>query len=101
PVRGRDHTMLGLMVLWVRAAALWDLMKTSDGLAGKDSFAVLFDHYGIRIAHTYNRDMVFHPGGAIAPSTVDALVSERRFGNGTAALLADVKAFPEHYDHAR
>jgi PAS domain S-box-containing protein len=101
PVRGPDRTLIGLAAFWVRATALWDLAKASNELAGPSSFAVLFDHQGIRIAHTYNQDIVFHPGGQLDAATVAALVAEQRFGTQTRALLDDVRTFPEQFDRAR
>jgi PAS domain S-box-containing protein len=101
PVPGVGGKMNGLAVLWVRAKSLWDIAKASNELAGPRSFAVVFDRHGIRIAHTYSEDIVFHPGGALAPATIDALVAERRFGEKTRVLLEDVRAFPEQFDRAR
>jgi signal transduction histidine kinase/ActR/RegA family two-component response regulator len=102
PVRAtRGGEITALFAIWVRATALWDVMKASNGLAGPGSFAVMFDEEGIRIAHTYSDDIVFHPGGQIDPSTVDALAAESRFGRKTRELLEDVRAFPEQFDRAR
>ncbi|HZE91842.1 MAG TPA: PAS domain S-box protein [Rhizobacter sp.] len=101
PILGPDQRVVGLAVLWVRAAALWDTVKAANALAGVSSFAVLFDRQGIRIAHTYSDDIVFHPGGPLDAATVDTLVAERRFGPDTRALLEDVRAFPEQFERAR
>jgi PAS domain S-box-containing protein len=101
PVLGPDRTMIGLVALRVRATALWDLARSSNGLAGPGSFGVLFDHQGIRVAHTYNDDIVFHPGGPLDAPTVSTLVAERRFGARTRQLLEDVRAFPQQFDRAR
>jgi PAS domain S-box-containing protein len=100
PVRAPDRQFIGLVAIWVRAASLWDVARASNELAGPRSFAVLFDALGIRIAHTYSQDIVFHPGGRLDPATVDALVAERRFGEKTRELLDDVRAFPEQFDRA-
>jgi PAS domain S-box-containing protein len=100
PVLGPDRQLLGLAAFWVHASALWNVMKASNELAGPGSFAVLFDHLGIRIAHTYSDDIVFHPGGRLAPATIDALVAERRFGGQTRQLLEDVRAFPEQFERS-
>jgi len=75
-------------------------MKKSNELAGPGSFAVLFDHKGIRIGHTYSEDIVFHPGGRLDPATVNALVAEARFGEKTRQLLEDVREFPEQFGRA-
>jgi len=101
PVRGRDRRMIGVAAFWVRADALWSVMKESNGLAGPNSFAVLFDQFGIRIGHTYSDAIVFHPAGRLDPATLEALVAERRFGEKTRASLEDVRAFPEQFDRAR
>ncbi len=101
PVLGPDGQTACVAALWVRADALWKAVKTSNALAGPGSFAVLFDHQGIRIAHTYSDDIVFHPGGRLDAATIDALVTERRFGERTKALLEDVRPFPEQFDRAR
>jgi len=42
--------------------------KAANALAGPGSFAVLFDRQGIRIAHTYSDEIVFHPGGVLDPA---------------------------------
>jgi len=101
PVLGPDQKPIGFVALWVKATALWDIAKASNALAGPGSFAVLFDHDGVRIAHTYSRGIVFHPGGVLEPSVLAALVAEGRFGENTAALLKDVRPFPEQFDRAR
>jgi PAS domain S-box-containing protein len=101
PVRGPNRRVAGLFVIWVRAASLWEIARASNELAGPRSFAVLFDHAGIRIAHTYQQDFVFHPGGRLDPATVDSLVSEHRFGGKTRAFLEDIRAFPDQFDRAR
>jgi PAS domain S-box-containing protein len=101
PVKGPDGRNACVAAVWVRAEALWKAVKSSNALAGPDSFAVLFDQQGIRIAHTYSDEIVFHPGGRLDAGTIEALVAERRFGARTRALLEDVRAFPEQFDRAR
>ena len=101
PIRGADQQVTCVALLLVRAKAIWDIVKTSNGLAGPGSFAVLFDPLGIRIAHTYSQDIVFHPGGALDAATIDRLVAEKRFGTRTRALLDDVHAFPDQFERSR
>jgi PAS domain S-box-containing protein len=100
PVLGLDGKPVAIAVLWMRASAVWALMKQGNELAGAGSFAVLFDRWGIRIGHTYSDEIVFHPGGRLAPATRDALVAERRFGVKTRQLLEDVRPFPEQFARA-
>jgi PAS domain S-box-containing protein len=101
PVVGREGQIACVAAVWVRADALWKAVKASNALAGPGSFAVLFDQQGIRIAHTYSDEIVFHPGGRLDAAVIDALVAERRFGARTRALLEDVRPFPEQFDRAR
>ncbi|MEO8622098.1 MAG: GAF domain-containing protein, partial [bacterium] len=100
PIFGDDHTLVGLAALWVRASAFWDAAKLSNALAGPGSFAVLFDQRGIRIAHTYDQGLVFHPAGQLPPALVDSLVIAHRFGEKTKVLLNDVRPFPEHFERS-
>ena len=101
PVRGPDGALIGVLALSVRATAVWTLAKTWNALAGPRSFAVLFDSHGIRIAHTYSDEIVFHPAGALSVSTIDALVAERRLGARTRELLNDVRPFSHQFESAR
>ncbi len=101
PVRDPNQELVGVVVLWVKATALWDVAKASNGLAGPHSFAVLFDEQGIRIAHSYSDGHVFRPAGALDSTTIEALVAERRFGERTREFLADVRPFPEQFSRAR
>lgn len=101
PVRGAEGRVLCAVGLWVHADTFWRLLKASNGLAGPGSFAVLFDRVGIRIAHSYDDEIVFHPGGPLPSSVVDALVAEKRFGQRTRKLLEDVRAFPAQFEMAR
>src|SRR5436190_1752463 len=65
PVLGPEQALIGIVAVWVQAASFWDMAKVSNGLAGPGSFAVLFDELGVRIAHSYSQDVVFHPGGRL------------------------------------
>lgn len=101
PVLAADRSVSGLAVIWVRATALWNLAKASNGLAGANSFAVIFDEHGIRIAHTYSDDIVFHPAGKLDSTTLESAIAEASFGERTRDLLNDVREFPEQFDRAR
>lgn len=100
PALDADRRVVCVAMLWVRAAALWQAVKASDALAGPGSFAVVYDRYGIRIAHTASDEAIFRPAGPLDPATLERLVAGRRFGARTRALLEDVRAFPEHFERA-
>jgi len=91
PMWGPQKQLVGVAVMWVQASQLRNLLHISDGLAGPGSFAVVFDRVGIRIAHSFSDEVLFHPGLVLAPRVIDALVTERRFGSATRALLEDVR----------
>ncbi|WP_310452206.1 methyl-accepting chemotaxis protein [Sulfuritalea sp.] len=97
----RERRGGGAVAVWVRADAFWALVAEGNEKAGAKSFAVLFDHHGVRIAHSYNRDIVFHPGGRLDPAVLNAMVAERRFGERTRQLLEEPRVFPEQFDRAR
>ena len=97
PMRGSDGKVVGVAAFWVRAATLSDVLRESNDLAGPGSFAILFDQLGIRMAHSFDQEIVFHPGVQLEPAVVAALVAERRFGARTRELLADVRAVSEDF----
>jgi len=101
PVRGPGGAVSGVVVLWIRAEALWQLMKTANAQVGPGSYGALVDGHGIRIAHTFSERVLFHPAAALDAQTRQALLAERRFGARTAALLDEVWAFPEAFEQVK
>ena len=97
----RERGLVGVLAVWVRVEAFWALIAEGNEKAGAKSFSVLFDHSGVRIGHSYNQDIVFHPAGRLDPATVGAMVAERRFGERTRQLLDESRVFPEQFDRAR
>jgi PAS domain S-box-containing protein len=100
-VRDTDDRVLGAVAVWVRAEALRELVKRTSGRAGAGSFAVVLDRDGIRIAHSRNPEMMFHPTGALEPALIEELAAEHRFGPATRELLRDVRPCPEAFSRAR
>jgi C4-dicarboxylate-specific signal transduction histidine kinase len=100
PVRNSQGEITCAVGLWVHADAFWKELKAANKLAGAGSYAVMFDASGVRIGYTTEQEHVFHPAGPIAPATRSALIAENRFGPNTAALLDDVRAFPEQFARA-
>jgi PAS domain S-box-containing protein len=90
----------GVAVIWVRADGIWDLMKKSNGHAGPGSRAVLLDQSGIRIGHSVDDQMLFHPAATLDDTTRRAMIDDQRFGARTAELLNATLEFPEIYAHA-
>jgi two-component system cell cycle sensor histidine kinase/response regulator CckA len=101
PVRGAGGALLGATAVWVRAAALWQLLRESDALVGPGSFAVLLDRYGVRQAHTLSDEVLFHPAGPLDAAAVKSMAAEQRFGPNTESVLAQTSSFPEQFERAR
>ena len=101
PVLAPDGQFACVAALWVRAAALAQVLRSSNALEGPGSFAVLFDSQGIRIAHSAGDDLLFRPAGRLEPAVVEVLVAQARFGAGTRALLDDVRPAPGQFERAR
>ncbi len=101
PIEDRRGEVRGVSVVWVRASAFWKVVAEGNEKAGVKSFSVLFDQFGVRIAHSYNEDIVFHPGDRLEVATLEAMVSERRFGDRTRQLLEEPRMFREQFDLAR
>ncbi len=91
PLRAANGSVIGAMAFLVDASIISRMLVESNDLAGAGSCAVIFDSLGIRIAHSFKPDMQFHPGERLPPATIDALVTERRFGTHTGELLQDVR----------
>jgi PAS domain-containing protein len=101
PMRGPDGQVACVAILLVRATAIWERIRASHGIAGPGSYAALFDNQGVRIAHSYSDESVFHPAGRLEPPWSTRWWREQRFGARTRALLEDVRAFPEQFERAR
>jgi len=65
PIDGKHGRVAGVSVVWVRATAFWKVVAEGNEKAGPKSFSVLFDQFGVRIAHSYSAEIIFHPGGRL------------------------------------
>src|SRR5882724_6436285 len=101
PVRGGSGVVAGVALVVARGESLWDLLAEHNGSAGPGSYSVLFDAYGIRIAHSYKRDDVFHPSAPLDAATISAFVADRRFGDDTRRLLEGVVPMPEEFSRVK
>jgi len=95
PVHDARGAVVGMVAEWVRAAALWRAIKTTNALAGPGSYAAILDRYGIRIGHSLRDDVVFHPSAPLDGEARRTMVAEHRFGERTRTLVEDVWPFPE------
>lgn len=88
PVRGAGG-VVGELVLFARAEALWDSVRRGNDLAGPGSFATLVDEHGVRIAHSLAQKLVFRPIDQMDAATVERLSALDRFGPHTRELLSN------------
>jgi PAS domain S-box-containing protein len=101
PVLDERKRVSGLLVVLVRGDKLWDILQKAEGRAGVGSYASLYDSHGIRIAHSDNRGILFHPAGPIPPREAEEMVRDKRFGARTQDFLNEVRPFPEQFTLAR
>ena len=94
PVRSAAGLVVGVYFLSVRAEALWAVLRAANDTAGRGSFSALFDQYGIRVAHSKNPKLLFHPSVPLSDEAKRAMLSSRRFQERTAELINDVIPFP-------
>jgi signal transduction histidine kinase/HAMP domain-containing protein len=94
PVRGSSGEVVGAFVIWLEASAIWEVMRAANDTAGPGSFFVLFDRYGVRVGHSRNQKLLFHPGAPVPEAAARAMLAERRFQDRTAELLGAVVPFP-------
>jgi len=98
PVRS-GSAIVGVAVLFARAAAVWQLVAAGGG--GDGSYSVVLDQYGVRIAHSASTEKVFHPAGRLPPEEIDRMVAERRYGEATRTLLEQPLQLEGAFERAR
>jgi C4-dicarboxylate-specific signal transduction histidine kinase len=94
PVRSDDGEIIGVCVVWIRASAVWDVLSDANGTGGAGSFSILFDGDGVRIGHSADERLLFHPAAPLPADALKEMLRERRFQERTAELLGAVVPFP-------
>jgi CheY-like chemotaxis protein/signal transduction histidine kinase/HAMP domain-containing protein len=102
PVWDRTHDRVACVALIVaRGEAFWDAVTEQNGSAGAGSYSVVYDEYGVRIAHSSKEAELFHPAGPLDAAVVSMLVADRRFGDDTRKLLEAAIPRPEEFSRVR
>ena len=102
PVRdGAQEGVACVAVIVARGEAFWEAVTEQNGSAGAGSYSVVYDAYGIRIAHSFKGAELFHPAGPLDAATISMLMADRRFGDDTRKLLESPVPMPEEFSRVR
>lgn len=89
PIRNQAGAVIGVLRLRYNASVLQQLISQNTGLAGDESFAVLVDEYGIRLADGEEPGAVSRPLAPIQDSAlVEQLVADGRLPAGEMSQIA-------------
>jgi signal transduction histidine kinase/CheY-like chemotaxis protein/HAMP domain-containing protein len=100
PVKNAAGQVLCVSLVVARGQEFWDLVAKGNGSAGPGSYSVVYDQFGVRIAHSSKREQVFHPAGPLDEATVAMFAAERRFGDDTRRLLEAAVPMPEEFSRS-
>ncbi len=102
PVRNAQGRTACVAIIGVHAGAVWEVLESAHAQAGPNSFAELYDQWGVRIGLSMaDHALLFRPAGPLDRADLDRQVADGRFGADTRRILEDVRAFPEHAARAR
>ena len=99
PVKDQKGRVLGLIVLWVKAQALNNIVTKGTALGGAGSVVSVLDEHGIRIGHSLPDQVLYRPTGPLGAAG-QRMIQEQRFGPDTAEDLEKALAFPKLYERA-
>ncbi len=80
PIKEEDGEIHAATILQVHAEEVWSLIELEKNTLGIGSVAILFDEYGIRIAHASDRSLIFKSVVPLDPQLEAQLLAEQRFG---------------------
>ena len=99
PVRA-GNDVVGALSLAINVEHLWERVRQANGNVSDQSYALVTDTHGIRIAHSFRTDHIFHPTGPLPADVVEFAVKDQRFGTRTSELLGAVIAEPLEYERS-
>ncbi|MFL5309523.1 MAG: HAMP domain-containing protein, partial [Myxococcales bacterium] len=101
PMRSPSGKASCVALIVARGQEFWDLVSAGNGTAGPGSYSVVFDQYGVRVAHSFNASEIFRPAAPLDPATVEMFVADKRFGERTRELLQGVIPVEEEFSRVR
>ncbi|GAC1339956.1 MAG: hypothetical protein NVSMB23_09590 [Myxococcales bacterium] len=84
----RGSQVIGVIILTADAEEGWRDLRDANDQVGAGSFAALVDQHGVRIGHTRDPGLLYHPTAPLPPALIDRWVAEKRFGRRTRELLS-------------
>ena len=96
PIRDQTGATVGLLTTRYNAAVLQQLIIQTNGLAGKQSFAILLDDNHIRLAHGTAPDLLFKSVVPLGPDRIADLHAMGRWpGDTTTSLSTNLPTFEQ------
>jgi len=80
PVRDEAGRVIAVAVLRVLAEEIWSLVEAEKDMLGPGSVAILFDEYGLRLAHSSDRSLIFKSVVPLDPQVEAQLLAGHRLG---------------------
>jgi len=99
PVKDAAGQVLCVSLVAASGREFWELVAKGNGSAGPGSYSVVYDQFGVRIAHSSRREQVFHPAAPLDAATIAMFSAERRFGDETRQLLEATVPMPEEFSY--
>jgi len=97
PIFQEPDTLLGVMRIRYKADILQSIIKNSNGRAGDNSFAVIFDENLIHLAHGTDPDTIFTSVGNLDFDTFQQLIESGRLPEQSAeATFLELPVLEEH-----
>jgi signal transduction histidine kinase len=88
PVRNAQGKTVGILAARYNAAVLQQLLIRTNGLAGEQSFAILFDENAVRLAHGRAPELLFTSVARLDPDRIAALQTTGRWPSHIATDLS-------------
>ncbi len=101
PVKDNKGRIVGVAVLRVLAEEVWGLVEKEKGHVGEGDVFTLFDEYGIRLAHSRDRSLIFKAVVPLSPEIERRLILEKRLGEATRIEATDFPELAEGLRHAK
>lgn len=96
PVRNTSGEIIGVVRSRLSLSGIWDLVERDNESEGENSYGMLLDENGIRLANSQSQGrraemegsmLLYTAVAPVSPETEKQLVAEKRFGNATSTQV--------------